>query len=164
MSELRVALLIISAGFLAGLTWWESRRPRQAHAGNTARRPPREPELPPPAPARSAPDSTLVLPEIRAHEPLTRHELPVVELRFDAGAAAIPAPAAAALPAAPPESAAEEACAAPAVDQSADRERDAEDDLDEDGELDVDRELSADSEPAPAAEERAPAAPLAHDE
>src|SRR5215469_1317069 len=102
MSELRVALLIISAGFLAGLTWWEWRRPRQAHAGNTARRPPRETELPAPAPARSAIDSTLVLPEIRAHEPLTRHELPVVELPV------VELPVVELRPATPPESAPEE--------------------------------------------------------
>lgn len=90
MSELRVALLIISVAFLATLSWWEWRRPRQARAGDAPRRPPREPEAPAPPP-RSATESALLLPEIRPHEPLGRHELPVVELHPEE---AVDAPAA----------------------------------------------------------------------
>src|SRR5437763_79763 len=43
MSELRWTLLILGVAFVAGLGWWERRRPRQAGgAGGTSRIPPRE--------------------------------------------------------------------------------------------------------------------------
>jgi cell division protein ZipA len=158
MTELRVALFLISAGFLAGLTWWEWRRPRQAHAGRgeRARRTLREAEVAPPAPARSVTESTLVLPEIRAHEPLGRHALPVVELRPDAADESRLARADPELPGAPPEPPA--VPSAPAVDESthaavttpaeldAGRSFDAGHDLDADRDPDAEDELEAESE------------------
>src|SRR5215469_2927751 len=169
MSELRVALLIISAGFLAGLTWWEWRRPRQAHAGSTARRPPREAEIPPPAPARSAVESPLVLPEIRAREPFARHDLPVVELGLDAPAATIPAAAAADVPRAEDESPHAAPPAPPAVPEPggephADRQFNEDDERDDDGDFDEDARLAADSEAAPAPGAVTAAAPGAREE
>ena len=85
MSELRWWLLILGAGFFAGLTFWELRRPRQA----------REREAPPEATrpreaTRTAPEATppareppLHLPEMRALESLTSRALPVLELPDD---------------------------------------------------------------------------------
>lgn len=85
MSELRWWLLILGAGFFAGLTFWELRRPRQA----------REREAPPEATrpreaTRTAPEATppareppLHLPEMHALESLTSRGLPVLELPDD---------------------------------------------------------------------------------
>jgi cell division protein ZipA len=62
MSELRWVLLTLGVLFIAGLAWWELRRPRQA---------PREsPEPRDPSPT---------LPQMRAREPL--RELPVMQIR-----------------------------------------------------------------------------------
>jgi len=81
-SELRWILLVIGVLFIVGLALWERRRPRQANSaperaaarevlGHTSPRPPR--------------DASLVLPEMRARDPLTApgQELPVVELTGD---------------------------------------------------------------------------------
>jgi cell division protein ZipA len=62
MSELRWILLFLGALFIAGLAWWELRRPRQApRDGAEHREPP------------------LVLPQMRAREPV--RELPVMQIR-----------------------------------------------------------------------------------
>jgi cell division protein ZipA len=141
MSELRVALLIISGGFLAALAWWEWRRPRQAREGVAGHRQrPREPEMPaPPPPTRSATDGTLVLPEIRAHEPLVRRDLPVVEMRPETAAPVAPAPAPAPL---------EERVAAPVVPAhtGALLEPDTGNDVDDDDELGAEDEPGAEDE------------------
>src|SRR5215470_3713331 len=77
-SELRWILLIIGVVFVAALTWWELRRPRQASRASASERPaPRDLAGEPP---RSVRDPTLTLPEMRAFEPLPTHELPVAEL------------------------------------------------------------------------------------
>jgi cell division protein ZipA len=81
-SELRWILLVIGVLFIVGLALWERRRPRQANSaperaaarevlGHTSPRPLR--------------DSSLVLPEMRARDPLTApgQELPVVDLPGD---------------------------------------------------------------------------------
>jgi cell division protein ZipA len=81
-SELRWILLVIGVLFIVGLALWERRRPRQANnaperaaarevLGHTSPRPPR--------------DASLVLPEMRARDPLTApgQELPVVDLTGD---------------------------------------------------------------------------------
>lgn len=76
MPDLRWALLLLGVAFLAGLGWWELRRPRQA--------PDREPGhaeregVPESAPRESPREPTLTLPEIRARDPLL--ELPVIEV------------------------------------------------------------------------------------
>jgi len=77
-SELRWILLIIGVLFIAVLTWWERRRPRQASASSASERPaPRD--LVGESGARTARES-LTLPEMRAREPLVPHELTVVNL------------------------------------------------------------------------------------
>jgi cell division protein ZipA len=81
-SELRWILLVIGVLFIVGLALWERRRPRQANSaperaaarevlGHTSPRPLR--------------DASLVLPEMRARDPLTTpgQELPVVDLPGD---------------------------------------------------------------------------------
>ena len=81
-SELRWILLVIGVLFIVGLALWERRRPRQANSaperaaarevlGHTSPRPLR--------------DASLVLPEMRARDPLTApgQELPVVDLPGD---------------------------------------------------------------------------------
>jgi cell division protein ZipA len=81
-SELRWILLVIGVLFIVGLALWERRRPRQANSaperaaarevlGHTSPRPLR--------------DASLVLPEMRARDPLTApgQELPVVDLTGD---------------------------------------------------------------------------------
>jgi cell division protein ZipA len=97
MSELRMALLLISAVVLGALSWWEWRRPRQASSGTAELRSTRDSELTAPAPRR-LPESTLTLPEIRAHEPFSRPELPVMELRPAAAPVPEPPPPAVDLP------------------------------------------------------------------
>src|SRR5215467_3416709 len=77
-SELRWILLIIGVVFLAALTWWELRRPRQASAASASERPaPRDLSVETP---RSVRDPTLTLPEMRAFEPLPTRALPVAEI------------------------------------------------------------------------------------
>jgi len=77
-SELRWILLIIGVVFLAALTWWELRRPRQASSASASERPaPRDLAGEPP---RSVREPTLTLPEMRAFDPLPARELPVAEL------------------------------------------------------------------------------------
>ena len=77
-SELRWILLIIGVLFIAVLTWWERRRPRQASASSASERPaPRD--LVGESGARTAREP-LTLPEMRAREPLVPHELTVVNL------------------------------------------------------------------------------------
>jgi cell division protein ZipA len=77
-SELRWILLIIGVLFIAVLTWWERRRPRQASASSASERPaPRD--LVGESGTR-APRESLTLPEMRAREPLGTHELKVLDL------------------------------------------------------------------------------------
>jgi cell division protein ZipA len=76
-SELRWVLLLIGVLFIAGLAWWERRRPRQASASSASERPaPRDlvGESGSPRALREP------LPEMRAREPLVPHELKVVDL------------------------------------------------------------------------------------
>jgi cell division protein ZipA len=76
--ELRWILLIIGVLFIAGLAWWERRRPRQASASSASERPaPRD--LVGESGTR-APRESLTLPEMRAREPLVPRELTVVDL------------------------------------------------------------------------------------
>ena len=77
MSELRWTLLILGVAFVAGLGWWERRRPRQAGgAGGTSRIAPREPPAEAPPPPRREP--TLTLPTMRARDPPVSDALPVL--------------------------------------------------------------------------------------
>ena len=78
-SELRWILLIIGVVFIVGLALWERRRPAPGEQRARACRAARGARASRPAPAR---DSALVLPEMRAREPLSSspQELPVVEL------------------------------------------------------------------------------------
>jgi len=62
MSELRWILLTLGALFIAGLAWWELRRPRQAPRDGPEHR-----------------DPPLALPQMRAREPV--RELPVMQIR-----------------------------------------------------------------------------------
>jgi len=80
MSELRWILLTLGALFIAGLAWWELRRPRQA---------PRDgPEH------RDTPLTPHPLPQMRAREPM--RELPSLQIREAAEPAAVAAEAASA--------------------------------------------------------------------
>src|SRR3984893_5334374 len=63
MSELRWILLLLGALFIAGLAWWELRRPRQAPREGPEHRDPPSPTLPP----------------MRAREPV--RELPPMQIR-----------------------------------------------------------------------------------
>src|ERR1700691_501279 len=74
MSELRWILLTLGALFIAGLAWWELRRPRQAPRDGPEHR-----------------DPPLALPPMRAREPV--RELPTLQVR-DSVEAATAAPAA----------------------------------------------------------------------
>jgi len=78
MSELRWILLTLGALFIAGLAWWELRRPRQAPRDGP------EPRDPP-------------LPQMRAREPV--RELPVMQIRDAAESVAVQVPSATILPA-----------------------------------------------------------------
>lgn len=83
MSPLRWSLLILGVAFIAGLAWWEWRRPRQARAaGPGARAALREPAAEVSA-QRAARESPLQLPEIHARASLASGELPVLELERD---------------------------------------------------------------------------------
>jgi cell division protein ZipA len=81
-SELRWILLIIGVLFIVGLALWERRRPRQANSApeRAAAR-----EVLGHASPRPLRDPSLVLPEMRARDPLTApgQELPVVDLPGD---------------------------------------------------------------------------------
>jgi cell division protein ZipA len=68
MPELRLTLLVLGVIFLAGLAWWELRRPHQAR-GSTLPRPAPEPEWDSPP---------LELPRMSARDP--EPELPIVEV------------------------------------------------------------------------------------
>jgi hypothetical protein len=68
MPELRLTLLVLGLIFLAGLAWWELRRPHQAR-GSTLPRPAPEPEWDSPP---------LELPRMSARDP--EPELPIVEV------------------------------------------------------------------------------------
>jgi cell division protein ZipA len=82
MSELRWILLSLGALFIAGLAWWELRRPRQA---------PRDgPEH------RDTPPAPVVLPQMRAREPM--RELPSLQIREAAEPAAVEASSATLVP------------------------------------------------------------------
>jgi cell division protein ZipA len=70
MSELRWILLSIGVLFIAGLAWWELRRPRQATREGPEHREP-----------------ALVLPQMRAREPL--RDLPVMDIGAASGPAAL---------------------------------------------------------------------------
>jgi cell division protein ZipA len=78
MSELRWILLTLGALFIAGLAWWELRRPRQAPRDGP------EPRDPP-------------LPQMRAREPV--RELPAMQIRDTAEPVAVQVPSATILPA-----------------------------------------------------------------
>jgi FtsZ-interacting cell division protein ZipA len=75
MPELRLTLLVLGLIFLAGLAWWELRRPHQAR-GSTLPRPAPEPEWDSPP---------LDLPRMSARDP--EPELPIVEVDRDEFAA-----------------------------------------------------------------------------
>lgn len=78
MSELRWTLLIIGVAFIAGLAFWERRRGRQAaHPGATPRAASRE--VPADVAALSRREPGLVLPTLRARDPIIGSELPVLE-------------------------------------------------------------------------------------
>jgi cell division protein ZipA len=81
-SELRWVLLVIGVLFIVGLALWERRRPRQANS--TPERAAVREVLGHSSP-RSLRDASLVLPEMRARDPLTApgQELPVVDLPGD---------------------------------------------------------------------------------
>jgi cell division protein ZipA len=70
MSELRWILLTLGALFIAGLAWWELRRPRQAPRDGPEHR-----------------DPPLALPQMRAREPV--RELPAMQIRDAAVPAAV---------------------------------------------------------------------------
>ena len=80
MSELRWALLILGVLFIAVLTWWERRRPRQA-SGPLERALSREPGAD--ALSRRVREPPLTLPEVYAREPVAARELPVLESRHE---------------------------------------------------------------------------------
>jgi FtsZ-interacting cell division protein ZipA len=93
-SELRWILFIIGVVFIVGLALWERRRPRQANSAPERAAPREASGHPGPRPLR---DSALVLPEMRAREPLSSsaQELPVVELADPERVPVLEAPAAA---------------------------------------------------------------------
>ena len=77
MSELRWTLLVIGVLFVVALAWWERRRPRQA-SGTVERSSSASGPSPGSSP-RVVREPPLVLPEIRAREPLVPRPLPVVD-------------------------------------------------------------------------------------
>ena len=79
MSELRWILLTLGALFIAGLAWWELRRPRQAPRDGPEHR-----------------DPPLALPQMRAREPV--RELPTLQIREAAEPAAVAGASATLLP------------------------------------------------------------------
>ena len=84
-SELRWILLTLGIAFIVGLALWERRRPRQASASSASERPaPRD--LRGEGAPRAPREPGLALPEMRARDPLSAQQLPVVELAGDADA------------------------------------------------------------------------------
>ncbi len=79
--NLRWTLLLLGVLFLAGLAWWELRRPRQAQRDDLGRTPERE-AAPRPAPYEALREPTLTLPPIPARDPLP--DLPMIEVVDDA--------------------------------------------------------------------------------
>ena len=79
MSELRWILLTLGALFIAGLAWWELRRPRQAPREGPEHR-----------------DPPVLLPPMRAREPV--RELPSLQIREPAEPAAVEVPSAKLIP------------------------------------------------------------------
>jgi cell division protein ZipA len=76
VTELRWILLLLGALFIAGLAWWEWRRPRPpAHAGREPDFDATEPRVEPP---RTFREPTITLPEIRP--PARAEDLPVLEV------------------------------------------------------------------------------------
>jgi cell division protein ZipA len=129
MPTLRWTLLILGVVFIALLAWWERRRPRQA-SGRTERSSARESVAVAPRAPREPP---LILPEMRAREPLapppappddggppaspgprdvSLRELPLIEMAPEPSPEPVPEVADEAPPAAPQDS---ELRAAPAV-------------------------------------------------
>jgi cell division protein ZipA len=80
MPDLRWALLLLGVIFLAGLGWWELRRPRHAQDREPGRATDRE-AVPEATPRESPREPTFTLPEIRTRDPLP--ELPVIEVVDD---------------------------------------------------------------------------------
>ena len=79
MPQLRWTLLLLGVLFLAGLAWWEWRKPRQANSN----RPAHDPTTPEP-PTRVLREPPLTLPEMRARDPMgSSHPLPVVDVNED---------------------------------------------------------------------------------
>jgi cell division protein ZipA len=82
-AELRWMLLLLGVLFLAGLAWWELRRPRQARGAELARAEPNDvatgahPAEPQDRPHAHR-EPTLTLPPIRTRDPLL--ELPTIEI------------------------------------------------------------------------------------
>jgi cell division protein ZipA len=92
MSELRWTLLILGVVFIAALAWWERQRPRQASRSSAAERTAaREPAAD--AAPRVLREPTLTLPQMRARDPLARHDLPIVEVARDLPAVPVLGPA-----------------------------------------------------------------------
>ena len=91
MSQLRATLLIVGVLFIGVLIWWERRRPRQASADGAERVGVRDPEAPG-AGVRVTREPSLVLPEMRARDPLVGRELPVVEVARDLPAVPVLSP------------------------------------------------------------------------
>jgi cell division protein ZipA len=77
-TELRLILLAIGVPFIAGMWWWERRRPRQA-SGSAAERPTRS-EHTSDTPAVRRMEPSISLPTMRAREAGPPHELPVFDL------------------------------------------------------------------------------------
>jgi cell division protein ZipA len=87
MPELRWTLLILGVVFIAALAWWERRRPHQASRESVESRPGNDSswtsDAEPMTAPRAAREPTLTLPEMRAREPISPRELPVVEIADD---------------------------------------------------------------------------------
>jgi cell division protein ZipA len=82
MSELRWILLTLGALFIAGLAWWELRRPRQAPRDGPEHRDP--------------PQAPVALPQMRAREPM--RELPSLQIHEPAEQVVVEVPSATLVP------------------------------------------------------------------
>ncbi|HEY4212121.1 MAG TPA: cell division protein ZipA C-terminal FtsZ-binding domain-containing protein [Steroidobacteraceae bacterium] len=80
MPELRVTLLIVGVLFLVGLVVWERRKSHQAAPPHRASEDPHISDAPS---ARTPREPPLILPEMRAREPIVGQELPIVEIEGD---------------------------------------------------------------------------------